>query len=144
MFFFTLTHTNYLSRRRQHFTLSSLAFFSSSFSFPYSSPWLSSQRQQPFTLSFLAIFSKAATFFSLLLGYLFESGNTLLSPPCLSLKRKSLSLSLSLSLHREDPWAKAIKFIVTLSIYKTLFNSLLDKEYITSLIRDRLFFHTNE
>ena len=41
---------------------------------------------------------------------------------------KSLSLSLSLgfmlyfsSFHMEDPWAKAIKFFVTLSIYKTLF-----------------------
>ena len=35
-FLFTLTHTNYLSRRRQHFTL-----FSSSFSFLCSSPTIS-------------------------------------------------------------------------------------------------------
>ena len=53
----THTHTNYLSRRQQHFALSFLAFFSSSFSFPRSSPWLFSRRWLHFGLSSLAFFS---------------------------------------------------------------------------------------
>ena len=49
------------------------------------------QRQQHFALSSSAIFSKAATFCSLLLGYLLERGNTLHSPSsCVLPKRKSL------------------------------------------------------
>ena len=114
LFFFTLTHTNYISRRQQCFALSSLAFFSSSFSFPCSSPRLSSRRKQHFALSSLAISQAKIYFFSL--------GFTLyiLSP------------------HREDPLAKA------LSIYKNSFSIPSGKEYITSLIRDKLFFLTKE
>ena len=83
--------------------------------------------------------SKVATLCSLLLGYLLEGGNPLLSPPSLfSWRRQYLNLSfllrssqekihfLSLGFmlyfpfpHREDPWAKTLKFFVTLSIYKT-------------------------
>ena len=49
------------------------------------------QRQQHFALSSSAIFSKAATFCSLLLGYLLERGNTLHSPSsCVLPKWKSL------------------------------------------------------
>jgi len=55
--FFALTHTNHLSRRQQHFAISSLTLFSSSFSFPHSSHWLSSWRQQYFALSSLTFFS---------------------------------------------------------------------------------------
>ena len=97
-------------------TFSSLAFFSSYFSFPRSSPWLFSQsgiillsppppfffffshnshwlfsqRWQYFALSPLVIFFKAATLCSFLLAYLLEGGDTLLSRPCLPPKRKSL------------------------------------------------------
>ena len=55
------------------------------------------------------VFLKLATFVLSSLAYLFQGRNTLLSPPWLL-----------------DPWAKAIKFIVTLSIYKTLFLFLLE------------------
>jgi len=62
LFFFAHTHTNYLFPSQQHLALSSLA-----------------------------IFSKAATLCSLLLDYLLEGGNTLLSPSsCVPLKRKSI------------------------------------------------------
>ena len=84
-------------------------------------------------------FSKAATLFSLLLGYLLNDGNPLLSLPWLSSwKRQYLTLSFLLrssqvkisffflgftlyfpSPHREDPWAEASKFFAALSIYKT-------------------------
>ena len=89
LFFFTLTHTNYLPRRWQRFALSSLVLFSFSFSFPYSSPWLSFQRQQYLTLSSLAIFSKVAPLYSLHLGYLIKGSNPLLSPPWLLLSENT-------------------------------------------------------
>ena len=54
LFFFALTNILFVSRRWQHFALSSLP-----------------------------ISSKAVTLYSLLLGYLLEGGNTLLSPPWL-------------------------------------------------------------
>ena len=58
----THTHTNYLSRSKQHFALAFLTFFSSSFSFPRSPPWLFSRRWQQFALSFLAFFSLSFSF----------------------------------------------------------------------------------
>ena len=84
--------------------------------------------------------SNTGTLFSLLIGYLLEGSNPLLSPPWLSSWRRQyltlsfllrssqvklpfLSLGFTLyfpSPHREDPWAKIIKFFVTLSIYMTL------------------------
>ena len=158
----------------QPFTLSSVTIFSKGASlysllldylleggnYLLSPPWLSSQRWQPSALSSLAIFSNAATLclqpfalsslsivlnkgsntYSLLLDYLLEGGNHSLYPPWLSSrKRQSFALSflhssqmkiiffsLGFTLyipspHRENPWAKAIKFFVALSIYKTLF-----------------------
>ena len=61
-FFCSLTHTNYLFQRQQHFALSSLATF-----------------------------LKATTLYSLLLGYLLEGDNTLLSASsCIPPKRKSI------------------------------------------------------
>ena len=93
-----------------------------------SPPWLSSRRWQPFTLSSLAIFLKAATLYSPLFDYLLEGDNTLHSPSsCVPPKQKSFfSLLVSrsifpLSIGRTlGPKPKAIKFFVTLSIYKTL------------------------
>ena len=111
--FSLLSHTLYLEGCN---TFSSLSFFSSYFSFPFSSPWLFSQsgiillspppffffffshnshwlfsqRWQYFALSPLVIFFKAATLCSFLLAYLLEGGDTLLSRPCLPPKRKSL------------------------------------------------------
>ena len=64
--YFSITHTNYLSRMQQHFAL-----FSSSLYFPHRFPWLSSRKRQHFTLSSLPIFLTAATLYSLLLDYLF-------------------------------------------------------------------------
>lgn len=61
-FFFCLTYTNYLSQRRQHLALSSLTFFSSSFSFPHSSHCLSFKRGQEFALSSLTFFSSSFSF----------------------------------------------------------------------------------
>ena len=98
-YFSLLLHTLVSSRRLQHFALSSLQ----------------------------AISSKAATLYSFLLNYLLESGNTLLSPSsCIPPKWKSIFFSLSFMLYfpsscKEDSWAKDIKFVVALSIYKTLF-----------------------
>ena len=83
-----LSHTNYLSRGLQHFALSSLAFFSSYFSFPYSSPWLFSQSGIillcPSWLSSLLL----SFFHVTLIGYFLKGGNTLLSPPWLSSSRR--------------------------------------------------------
>ena len=102
---------------------------------------------------FFCVFSKAAILCSLLLGYLLEGGNSLLSPSWLSswrrqlfalssflhssqVKKKNLyiyiyiyffffsSLDFTLyfhSPHKENLWAKAIKFFVALSINKTIF-----------------------
>ena len=147
LIFFALTHTNYHSQRQQHFTLSFL--FSSPrtalsllvvFFFSKRLPlgcFLFFLVQHLFlyflqyaaillvtALSSLAIFSKAATLYSLLLlAFL-----TLYFP----------------SPHREDLWIKTIKFFVALSIYKLFSYYLLDYEYITSLIRNRLFFHNKK
>ena len=110
--------------------------------------------------------SNAATLYSLLFGYLLEGGNPLLSPPWLSFWRqqylalsfllrssqaKIYFLSLDFTLyfpfpHREDFWAKAIKFFVVLSIYKTLLlfslrlkiHYLFNKESISSYDRNTL------
>ena len=112
LFFFTFTHTNYLFQRRQHLTLSSLP-----------------------------IFSKAATLYSLLLGYLLEGSNTLLSLSPVFLPNENI-FSLLVSC-----------FIFPLLIGRTLrpkpSNSLqhclfirlfcyflLNQEYITSLTRN--------
>ena len=104
--------------------------------------WLSPQRQQLIALSFLTIFLKASTICSLLLFrssqakifFFFPSLGFTLYFPCP---------------YRKDPWAKAnakaIKFFVALSIYKTIFlfslgleiHYLFNKEY-------RLSFHPNE
>ena len=76
-------------------------------------PWLSSQRRQHFTLSSFIIFSKAAIPYSLLL--------------CSSQAKIpffSLGFMLYFSFPQiEDLWtkAKANKFFVALSFYKTLF-----------------------
>ena len=102
LFFFTLTHTKYLSQKRQHFTLSSLAIFLKT-AIPYSL----------LPLAFLPI----ENLFSL------SWFHALFSPP-----------------HREDLWAKTIKFFVVLSIYKTLLlfplelriHYLFNKESISS------------
>ena len=102
-----------------------------------------SRRRQYFAVSSLAIFLKVATLYSLFLSYLLESHNTLLSPPLLSSQRwQYLTLSFLLRSSQakipffslgfmlyfsppkiEDLWtkAKANKFFVALSIYKTLF-----------------------
>lgn len=104
-YFFSLSHTNFLSQR-QHFALSSLAFFSSSFSFPRSSLWLS-------------------LFMRHLFVWYFETSNKT------SKHTKNLIFSLCFTLyisfpHRENTRAKVIKFFVILSIYKTLFYFLLN------------------
>ena len=84
-------------------------------------------QRQHFTLFSLAIFSKTATICALLLGYLSEGGNSLLLSFLLRSSQVKISfLSLGFTLyfpspHKEDPWAKAIKFFVVLSIYKTSF-----------------------
>ena len=97
-------------------------------------------------VSSLALFSKAATLYSLFLNYLLEGYNTLHSPPLLSSQRQQyLTLSFLLcssqakipffslgfmlyfsSPQIEDLWtkAKANKFFVALSIYKTFSYSL--------------------
>ena len=72
-----------------------------------SPPWLSSWKRQPFTLSSLAIFLRWQYF---TLSFLLCSSQAKI--PCFTLYFPSP--------HREDPWAKAIKFFVVLSIYKTL------------------------
>ena len=69
--------------------------------------------------------SNVATLCSLLLDYFLENGNILLSFLLRSSQAKISFLSLGfmlyfLSPHRENPWAKAIKFFLALSIYKTL------------------------
>ena len=102
LFFFALKHTLFVSRRRQHFAFSSLT-----------------------------IFSKMVILYSLLLYYRLKGGNTLLSPSsCVPPKQKSLYFYLGFTLYfsspqREDPQvkakAKANKFFVALSIYKTFF-----------------------
>ena len=124
-FFFTLTHTNYFFQMQQHFAFSSSA-----------------------------IFLKAATLCSPLLDYLLEGGNTLHSPSsCISPKRKSFfSFLVSRSIfplpigRTLGPKPKAIKFFLTLSIYKTLLlfplglgiHYLFNKESIFSWTRKTL------
>ena len=130
MFFFALTCTLFVSRRWKDFTLSSLAISSKaailySLLFSYllecgkpllSLSCLSPQRQEHFTLSSLLIFSKVVILCSLFLLAFLPSTNLLL------LLFFSLGFTLYFpSLHREDPWARVIKFFVTLSIYMTLF-----------------------
>ena len=53
---------------------------------------------QPFTLSFVTIFSKGVSLYSLLLDYLLEGGNYLLSPPWLSSQRWQPSALSSLAI----------------------------------------------
>ena len=112
-------------------------------------------------LSYFSLFSHTQIIFV-------KCGNTLLSPPWLfSWKRQYLTLSFLLrssqakisflslgfmlyflSPHRENPWAKAIKFFLALSIYKTLLlfsfglgiHYLFNKESILSWIRNILPF----
>ena len=158
LIFFALTHTNYHSQRQQHFTLSFL--FSSPrtalsllvvFFFSKRLPlgcFLFFLVQHLFlyflqyatillvtALSSLAIFSKAATLYSLLLLAFLPSENIFFS----------LGFTLYFpSPHRENLWIKTIKFFVALSIYKLFSYYLLDYEYITSLIRNRLFFHNKK
>ena len=64
------------------------------------------QRQQYFTFSSLVIFSKATTLCSLLLGYLLEGDNILLSPSsCIPPKQKStFSLLVSRSIFPLPIW----------------------------------------
>ena len=109
------THTNYLSQKRQHFALFSLA-----------------------------IFLKAATLCSLLLNYLLESGNILLSSfPCVPPKQRSLfSLLVSHSIF-SLPIGRTLGPKPSNSLQHCLFirlfyYSFLNQEYITSLIRNRL------
>ena len=85
-------------------TFSSLAFFSSYFSFPHSSPWLFSQSGIillcPSWLSSLLL----SFFHVALIGYFLKGGNTLLSPPWLSSSRRqhfalsSLPISLKVAI----------------------------------------------
>ena len=110
----------------------------------------------------------AATLYSLLLSYLLEGDNPLLSPPWLSSWRQQyfalsfllpssqakisfLSLGFTLyfpSPHKENPWTKVIKFFVALSIYKALLlfsfglemHYLINKESISSWTRNTLPF----
>ena len=101
-------------------------------------------------------FSKTATLYSLLLGYLLEGSNTLLSiSSCIPPKRKSLfSLLVSRSIFSlpirrtlgPKPKPKAINFFVALSIYKILFlfplglgiQCLFNKDSIPSWIMNTL------
>ena len=93
------------------------------FFFAFTHTLFVSRRQQDFALSFLLRSSQAKIHF--------------------------LSLSFTLyfpSPYKEDPWAKVIKFFVTLSIYKTLFlfslelgiHYLFNKEFISSWITNTL------
>ena len=117
------THTNYLFQRQQHFALSSLAIFSKAANPLLSPPWLSSWRRQYLALSFLLRSSQTKIYF-LSLGFTLYF----------------------LSCHRNDPWAKAIKFFIALFIYKTLLLFLLglgicylfNKESIPSWTRNIL------
>ena len=103
LFFFALTHTHYLSLSKEA-TLCSLLFgYLLEGSHPLlSPPWLSSWRWQYLALSFLLRSSQVKIYF-LSLGFTLYF----------------------LSRHRKDPWAKAIKFFIALSIYKTLLLFLL-------------------
>ena len=75
----------WLSHRRRQYSL-------------LSPPWLSPRMWQSFTLSFLSISSKVATLCSLLLTYLLEGNNPLLSSPsCIPPKQKSFFFSLLIS-----------------------------------------------
>ena len=115
------THTNYLFQRQQHFALSSLAIFSKATNPLLSPPWLSSWRRQYLALSFLLCSSQVKIHF-LSLGFMLY-----FSSP-----------------HREDPWVKAIKFLVALSIYKILllFPFRLGIHYLFN--KESTSFHTKE
>ena len=104
------THSKYLSRRQQHFAVSFLAFFSSSFSCPHSSPWLFSRRWQHFALSSLAFFSLSFSFSS--------------SSPWLSSRRRQHFALSSLAFFSSSFSFHIVFFgylFVALFIYKALF-----------------------
>ena len=145
------THTNYLFQKRQHFTLFFL--FSSRHTTLF---WLSS-----FSLSGFILATHFSFYF--LCGFLFLCFCTYslcvflkavvpcsLFPLAFLPSENPFSLSwfhalFSIS-HREDPWAKAIKFFVTLFIYKILLlfslglgiHYLFNKESISSWTRNTL------
>ena len=148
--FSLLSHTHYLSLSKVA-TLCFLFFIlfsthSSLLAVYFFSKWL----LLGYSLLFL---SCAASSFFALAHTLFVSSRRqqylTLSLLLRSSQAKILFLSLGFTLyfpfsHREDPWAKAIKFFVALSIYKTflLFSFELEIHYIIN--KESTSFHTKE
>ena len=140
----THTHTNYLSQRQQHFTLSFL-FSSAHTTFS----WLSFLSLSGFLLAALSFLFYSNPYCCTLFNMrhlLFAALTFLLHFSQAKILFLALGFTLYfLSSHREDPLGpKPSNFLQHCLLIGLFSYSLLDQEYITSLTRNRLSFHTKK